>query len=332
MEVASPPHNEPAPTSEPAAPHEPEPAAPVDAETEQKPESDAGDDVDALFERMRGTREEKVEEPRIDFGDHGGLGDGDGRRGGGGEEPMPNVPEGQVLVETAPVRASADVDPELLARRDELLAPIAHELVRNSKRVLQSEQNEILDALRRHRRRPEAENLLPPLPRQVEAWSDVLAPAITEAYIAARTAAVPTSEPVSGAPHRIVTGMVEVLVTPLRDRLLAAVDETLNDDANPDVIAHRIGARYREWKGEELDTRIRDLLAAVYARGVYDAAPEGSRLRWVPAEQGQCPDADDNALEPTRRGERFPTGQQFPPAHPGCRCLLAVVNEQGSDD
>src|SRR5262249_51590572 len=126
-EVASPPHNEPAPTSEPAAPHEPEPAAPVDAETEQKPESDAGDDVDALFERMRGTREEKVEEPRIDFGAHGGLGDGDGRRGGGGEEPMPNVPEGQVLVETAPVRASADVDPELLARRDELLAPIAHE-------------------------------------------------------------------------------------------------------------------------------------------------------------------------------------------------------------
>src|SRR6266540_2035400 len=99
-------------------------------------------------------------------------------------------------------------------------------------------------------------------------------------------------------------------------------------DAEPDVIAQRIGARYREWKGEELDSRIGDLLAAVYARGVYDAAPEGSKLRWVPAEQGQCPDADDNALEPTRRGERFPTGQQFPPAHPGCRCLLAVVHEQ----
>jgi hypothetical protein len=129
----------------------------------------------------------------------------------------------------------------------------------------------------------------------------------------------------------MVTGMVEVLVTPLRDRLLAAVDETLGDDANPDVIAHRIGARYREWKGEELDSRIRDLLAAVYARGVYDAAPEGSRLRWVPAEQGQCPDADDNALEPTRRGERFPTGQQFPPAHPGCRCLLAVMHEERDD-
>ena len=160
------------------------------------------------------------------------------------------------------------------------------------------------------------------------AWSEVLSPAIVETYVAARTAAQPEGEPVSGAPPRMVTGMVEVLVTPLRDRLLAAVEETLGDDANPDVIAHRIGARYREWKGEELDNRIRDLLAAVYARGVYDAAPEGALLRWVPAEQGQCPDADDNALEPTRRGERFPTGQPFPPAHPGCRCLLAVVDEQ----
>jgi hypothetical protein len=48
-------------------------------------------------------------------------------------------------------------------------------------------------------------------------------------------------------------------------------------------------------------------------------------LRWVPAEVGRCPDCDDNALEPTARNEPFPTGQQFPPAHPGCRCFLAVV-------
>jgi len=162
----------------------------------------------------------------------------------------------------------------------------------------------------------------------VTAWSEVLAPAMVEAYGAARMAAEPGVEAVTDAPQRMVTGMVEVLVTPLRDRLLAAVDETLGDDANPDVIAHRIGARYREWKGEELDNRISDLLAAVYARGVYDAAPEGVLLRWVPAEQGQCPDADDNALEPTRRGQSFPTGQPFPPAHPGCRCLLAVVDER----
>ena len=60
---------------------------------------------------------------------------------------------------------------------------------------------------------------------------------------------------------------------------------------------------------------------AAYARGVYDAAPDGARLRWVPAGSGKCPDCDDNALEPTVKGSDFPTGQPHPPAHPGCRCL-----------
>jgi DivIVA domain-containing protein len=320
---------EPEPEPEPVAEREPEPASPAASEPEGQPapEPEPDSEVDALFERIRGMRGEAVEEPRMDFDDAGASVAG----GGGGREA--DAADGAVLVESAPEPrpAATDGDPELLARRDELLTPIAHELVRHCKRVLQNEQNEILDALRRQRGRPTPEKLLPPLSQQVTAWSEVLAPAIVEEYVAARTAAEPAGEPVNDPPERMVTGMVEVLVTPLRDRLLAAVDETLGDDANPDVIAHRIGARYREWKGEELDNRISDLLAAVYARGVYDAAPAGALLRWVPAEQGQCPDADDNALEPTRRGERFPTGQPFPPAHPGCRCLLAVVHERGSE-
>jgi hypothetical protein len=119
--------------------------------------------------------------------------------------------------------------------------------------------------------------------------------------------------------------MAEALVSPLRDRVVAAVSDGGDADSEPDAIAARIGARYREWKGQELEARIGDILAAAYARGIYDAAPEGSQLRWIPAEQGKCSDCDDNALEPTRRGDRFPTGQPFPPAHPGCRCLLEVV-------
>ena len=331
------PDAEPEPKAEPAAEsasipanepeREPEPVAEREADPVSADASEPDSGVDALFERIRGMRGDTVEEPRIDF-DEARTED----RGTPGS--AADAAEGPVLVESAPAPrpATTDGDPELLARRDELLTPIAHELVRHCKRVLQNEQNEILDALRRRRGRLTTDKLLPPLSQQVTAWSEVLAPAIVEAYAAARTAAAPDGEPVNGAPQRMVTGMVEVLVTPLRDRLLAAVDETLGDDANPDVIAHRIGARYREWKGEELDNRIRDLLAAVYARGVYDAAPEGASLRWVPAEQGQCPDADDNALEPTRRGERFPTGQQFPPAHPGCRCLLSVVHEEHSPE
>ncbi len=325
LEAAAP---QPRPPREPDAPREPgrqhahQPELDPTAVSEPQPGEDDSD-VDALFARIRAGREDAVEnaEPSLD--------DESGTREHGPAGTATKSADTAVLDQPeAEPRPDTAGDAVVLARRDELLTPVAHDLARRCKRVLQDEQNVVLDALRRQRGRATADTLLPPLPEQVANWAEVMAPAIIEAYVAARAAASPGREPVNSAPQRMVTGMVEVLVTPLRERLLAAVGDTLAQDAEPDVIAQRIGARYREWKGEELDSRIGDLLAAVYARGVYDAAPEGSKLRWVPAEQGQCPDADDNALEPTRRGERFPTGQQFPPAHPGCRCLLAVVHEQ----
>jgi hypothetical protein len=279
-----------------------------------EPETERGTDVDALFERIRAGREERAA-TIVDAGVSDRA------------APAP-APIAEVVAEP---QAAAAVDAELLASRDEALAPIAEDLLRRCKRVLQDEQNEVLDALRRHRGRLTADKLLPSVDEQVANWAEVMTPAIDGAYVAARVAAsslLPDS-PVVSAPRRIVTGLVEVVVAPLQERLLGAVEQTLADDpdSDADAIAHRIGARYREWRGQELDGRIGDVLAAAYARGIYDAAPEGSALRWVPAEPGQCPDAEDNALEPTTRGERFPTGQPFPPAHPGCRCLLAVIRE-----
>jgi len=50
------------------------------------------------------------------------------------------------------------------------------------------------------------------------------------------------------------------------------------------------------------------------------------------AEVGRCPDADDNALEPTVKGQRFPTGQAYPPAHPGCRCLVVPTDRDPAPD
>ncbi len=308
----------------PAAAAEPMAAAPA-PEADSTPEVLRTAEVEALFQRIRAGGEQvepvpsAVDATQVQRDDPLAV-------QWSAETSMP-APDLEGELERARIGAG---DAERLAKRDDLLTSVAHDLVRRCKRVLQSEQNEVLDALRRQRGRLTAEKLLPPVPRQLSAWTEAMAPAIEEAYVAARAVAS-TSEasPVFSAPRRIVTGMVGVVVTPLRDRLVAAVEETVADDPDPDpgVLAQRIGSRYREWKGQELDSRIGDVLAAAYARGVYDAAPDGSRLRWLPAEPGRCPDADDNALEPTARGERFPTGQQFPPAHPGCRCLLVVVDD-----
>jgi len=296
--------------AEPALDFEPEPAS-------KAPEAERGADVEALFQRIKAGRDQEAA-PTV-------VKDGVRQRA---QSPPPAGAAGTI---TEP-EAEVDNDAELLTNRDEALTPLADDLLRRSKRVLQDEQNEVLDALRRHRGRLTADKLLPPADEQLARWAEVMSPAIDQAYVAARASASSSlrGSPLFSAPRRVVTGLVEVVITPLRERLLSAVQQTLADDpkAGADAIAHRIGARYREWKGQELDGRIGDVLAAAYARGIYDAAPDGSRLRWVPAEPGQCPDAEDNALEPTPRGERFPTGQPFPPAHPGCRCLLAVIQER----
>jgi hypothetical protein len=130
------------------------------------------------------------------------------------------------------------------------------------------------------------------------------------------------------APADLVTQLVSLLVLPLRERVAASLEAAHREgpyESLPELqraIASAVGARYREWRGQDLEVALGDLSAWAFARGVFDATPDAVLLRWVPAEVEQCPDADDNALEPTCKGRPFPTGQSCPPAHAGCRCLV----------
>ena len=232
--------------------------------------------------------------------------------------------------------AAPTPDDAIRRRRDEMLAPLTDVLLRGSKRLLQDEHNDVLDALRRARGRVDAPRLLPDPERQHHAWSVVVAPTIDEAYTVGRALTGRGRRP-TGAPKRLVAELAAGLVTPLRDRLTVAIDAVLADGPydTPGELQSAVGpaisARYREWRARDLEGLLADLLAAAYARGVFDATPSGATLRWVPAEVGQCPDADDNALEPTVKGHVFPTGQTCPPAHPGCRCLV-VPSDVGTAD
>jgi hypothetical protein len=216
-------------------------------------------------------------------------------------------------------------------RRDEVLAPLTVPVLRASKRLLQDESNDILDAIRRVRGRVEASRLLPDHENQHAAWSAVLAPTIDEAYTVGRALTGRGRRPTS-VPRRLVAELAAALITPLRERLTAGIDAVLADGPYDSVtelhgaLAPAISARYRDWRAHDLENLLGDLLAVAYARGAYDATPSGSTLRWVPAEVGRCPDADDNALEPTVKGQSFPTGQPYPPAHPGCRCLVVPTD------
>ena len=238
--------------------------------------------------------------------------------------------EREVAVPEAPVVSAPPPEQPgdaLRRRRAALLEPLVPEVVRVSKRLLQDEQNSLLDAARRARGRPEPARLLPEPGHQRESWTALLAPAIDAAYLGGRAAAGKTGR-VTSAPTRIVVELAALLVTPLRERLTATIESIVAEGPYESVnelqraLGSAIGARYREWRTVDLEEHVVDVLAASYARGAYDAAAPAAMLQWVPAEPGRCPDCDDNALEPTLKGKAFPTGQQHPPAHPGCRCLV----------
>ncbi|HXY95086.1 MAG TPA: DivIVA domain-containing protein [Acidimicrobiia bacterium] len=253
--------------------------------------------------------------------------------------PVPEASDEDVRLETADEGAAPDAsdvadadagsaaDAAVLGSRDETLAPIADDLERRAKRTLQDEQNDVLDGLRRQRGKIDTSKVLPGVDEQLGRWAHVLQPSVEAAYAAGAASAVP-GETTPPATRALVSELATTVVTPLRTRLEASLDSIdARSPADAEIaIAQRLGARYREWRAQDLETVLGDTLAVAYSRGVYDAAPEGSHLRWVPARVGKCPDCDDNALEPTVRGDDFPTGQPYPPAHPGCRCVLVVAN------
>ncbi|MGH9138944.1 MAG: hypothetical protein ACRD0G_18180, partial [Acidimicrobiales bacterium] len=118
----------------------------------------------------------------------------------------------------------------------------------------------------------------------------------------------------------VAAELAAAVCDPLRGRLHAVLDGA-DDDA--DAAADGIRAAYREWRSRLPDVGEHHA-AAAYGLGVYDAAPDGARLRWLVDDGGSpCPDCDDNALAgAVVKGEPYPTGQVVPPAHAGCRCLL----------
>jgi hypothetical protein len=216
-------------------------------------------------------------------------------------------------------------DVALRRRRDAAIDTALKTLAPRVKRLLQDEQNELLDAVRRQRGKGDPTDAVPAEAEQVAHWTEVFRPAVDDLYAAGRVLGGGRTRP---APERLVDQLVRLLVLPLRERvvasLVAAVQAGPYDDL-PELqraVAGAVGARYREWRGQDLEAALGDLAAWAFARGIFDATPDGTLLRWVPAEVEQCPDADDNALEPTGKGRPFPTGQSCPPAHAGCRCLV----------
>jgi DivIVA domain-containing protein len=278
-----------------AAPEpEPEPEPEVAVELAPEPEAPA---VEDLFARIRADRAAAMAAAEAVLAD---------------PEPEPEptpTPEPEPEPEPEP-DVVVDLDESVLQARDVAVEPIERTLVKALKRELTDEQNEVLDALRRHKGTATVEALLPP----AEEHAGRYATAAVERLAEAAGSAVAVDD-LAGELGAEVAGV-------LRSRLGRAIDEVGGDD---DVaLTDALSAAYRESKTSRIEPLSRHAVVAAHARGAYAAAPDDRSLRWVvDPEEGGCPDCDDNVLAgPTAKGEPFPTGQPHPPAHTGCRCVV----------
>jgi hypothetical protein len=91
-----------------------------------------------------------------------------------------------------------------------------------------------------------------------------------------------------------------------------------------DDAGERVGAAYREWRGERVERLVGDFAVQAFSAGTVAASMPGGKVRWVLTNSEGCSDCDDNALAGSvEASEGFPTGHPYPPAHSGCRCLIA---------
>ncbi len=263
-----------------------------------------GPSVDELFARIRAGSE---------------TGESPGEEGTAPTEAEPVTEAVPVTERETPEVPSAEAGPdgELIARRDELLGPVAAKLSRAVKRALGDDQNRLLDQLRSA---PSSggEDLLGPDDAHVAVYVDAARGVLGEAYAAgAMFAGTGAATPPADTIEQTATGLARNVVTMLRRRIAEGTEEA----------GDTIGAAFREWRGERVERLAGDHATQAFSAGAVAAAGTDHKVRWVVTSTSGCSDCEDNALAgAVSVAEAFPTGHAYPPAHAGCRCLVAPAD------
>jgi cell division septum initiation protein DivIVA len=292
-------------------------------EEESVPSVEAGEDpahggvtpsVDELFARIRAGTDAALHESaatadaeEADSGDGDDFGDG-GVSGVTEDE----AAEGEEL--------SEGPDQALIARRDELLSPISAQLSRHVKRSLGDDQNRLLDVLR-STPNVGGEALLGPEDLHLSTFTSAAQGHLADAFAAGTVFGGATEGSIASGPavDQAAASLSRTVVTMLRRRIGDGTD-------GGEEVAERVGAAFREWRGERIERLVGDFAVQAFSAGVAAASSSGGQLRWVLTSPNGCSDCDDNALAgAVAVDEPFPTGHAYPPAHSGCRCMVAPM-------
>jgi hypothetical protein len=241
----------------------------------------------------------------------------------------------KLAVASAPV-VTIQMDPALAAdvleARSAALTPLEASVSKRLKRVLQDEQSEALDQLRRRKAAPSAEELLGSPASYSTRYQDAVRDDLQQA---ARVGATSISElstseltDIVSAEDVIGHALLEVdreMIQPLRAHLERGL-QNAGDDT--DEAASQLRAVYREWKVQRIEGLVGHLVLTAHGRGAFAALVPGTPVCWIVDEAARpCAEGDDNALAGSvPAGEEFPTGHRSAPAYAGCRCAIAPVS------
>lgn len=226
----------------------------------------------------------------------------------------------------SPAGSPSGSEPGFPLDREQILNPLAVSVARRLKRVLADEQNAVLDAIRRGGADVAAalaDGRAAHLERSFEAIrGDLLAAAEAGARWATENDNAATVDDSDVSPVR--EWLSQEVLDPFHRRLADALQAA---DGDPEGFAARSRHVFREWKSQRIDERVEDLVRLAHALGVLAAVTPGTPMCWLVDPDGPpCADAEDNALAGVvPAGEDFPTGHRHPPAHAGCRCLVAPI-------
>jgi hypothetical protein len=207
----------------------------------------------------------------------------------------------------------------LIARRDELAAPAIARLSRSVKRALGDDQNRMLDLLRSSPSESD-DALLGSEDEHLAVYTAAARGYLGEAFAAGAAFADGGGTPVvqNEVVDQSAAGLARTVVTMLRRRIADGTEDA----------AERVGAAFREWRGERVERLAGDFATQAFGAGVLARAGSGRKVRWIPTSTGGCSDCDDNALAGAVVAmEAFPTGHMYPPAHAGCRCLVTPADD-----
>lgn len=285
-------------------------------------------DVDDLFARIRAARAADVAKAHEVLADEPPAAEAEAEPE---PEPEPALAKAGADQPAAPTDSSDDYerapvapdDQALLERRDAATDAAEKKATRLLRRVLADEQNEVLDRLRRNTGAKLAD-LLPSPEEQAGRYASAATPALGEAANAGASFYGGNGTAVSV--DVLANELGEAIALPLRERVSASLREAEGDE---EALVDGVRSAYRDWKAHRIGMQTRDSVLAAFNFGLYEATPSDAGQRWLVDDGGSpCPDAEDNSLAGlVVKGEPFPTGNCYPPAHPGCRCLLVPQSQ-----